>query len=965
LPLRRRAIWTGLGLAAVVAVIGFWALNALESRRLRQELAEARREIAVGQYNSALQRLKEVGARRPGWDEVRYQVGVCEQGRGRPEAALAAWAEVPQWSRFAGLAAVQRARADLARGRLGDAEDELEAVVSRLGTHAAEARRLLLLLLRSQDRPREMGRLLRAAIEATEAPQEIADLLGELWNVDHDPYPIDAARSYLDDLARDAPDDDRVWLGRANLATRSGRLDEADKWLTACERRRDEDPAVWRARLDWAIAANRPDVAWNCLPHVYVENNNDPESKAEAHSLSAWSAAQRGDRNAERMALKECVALTSGDLAALERLAELAVTSGRADEAAGLRRRKDELDRARLAYVELLKADKPLVHAAELARLAETLGMAFEARWWSWIAGKQSSRPSMLSRRPLVALAELLPNEPVPAIGPTTAERGGAASHVRFDDDAASSGLDFIFQNGRSAQRQLPETMSGGVGLLDYDGDGWLDAYVVQGGAFPPDPSAPSSGDRLFRNKGDGTFEDVTTRAGLADARGYGHGVAVGDFDNDGRPDVFVTRWRSYALYRNNGYGTFEDVTAQSGLAGDHDWPTSAAFADLDGDGDLDLYVCHYLDWDAEKPRVCADPKTGAVYYCAPAEFAPLTDHVFRNDRGRFTEITAEAGFAEHTGRGLGVVAADLDDDGKIDIYVANDMSANFLFRNLGSCRFEEVGHASGVATGGSGGNLAGMGIACGDLDGDGKVDLVVTNFFGESSSFYHNLGAGQFSDHAAAVGLAALTRDLLGFGVALFDADNDGRLDLLSANGHVNDGRPQFPWKMPAQLLMGTRSGRLGDAAANEPVGAALRVPHLGRGLAAGDLDNDGRIDAVIVSQGEALVYLHNRTERTGSHFVTLLLEGTRSNKDAIGALVKVRAGEVERVAQRVGGGSYQSSGDPRLHFGLGPTDRIDWVEVRWPSGAVERFEHMPVDTGHLLREGSGTAARLPGWKR
>jgi hypothetical protein len=337
--------------------------------------------------------------------------------------------------------------------------------------------------------------------------------------------------------------------------------------------------------------------------------------------------------------------------------------------------------------------------------------------------------------------------------------------------------------------------MSGGVGLLDYDGDGWLDVFFVQGGPFPPAPGSALGGDRLFRNRRDGTFEDASAASGIAAfRRGYGHGVAVGDVDNDGRPDLFVTRWRSYALYHNLGGGRFEDATESSGLGGERGWPTSAAFADLDGDGDLDLYVCHYLAWDAEHPRTCKNPYGPGLIACEPSAFAAEPDRVFRNDGGRFVDVTAEAGIVDEDGRGLGVVAADLDDDGKVDLLVANDTTANYLFRNLGGFRFEEVGHAAGVSAGANGGYQAGMGIACGDLDGDGRIDLAVTNYFGESTTFFANLGGGLFCVRTAAVGLAAPSRALLGFGAAFVDVDDDGRLDLMTANGHVSDLRPVYP---------------------------------------------------------------------------------------------------------------------------------------------------------------------------
>ena len=443
--------------------------------------------------------------------------------------------------------------------------------------------------------------------------------------------------------------------------------------------------------------------------------------------------------------------------------------------------------------------------------------------------------------------------------------------------------------------------------------------------------------------------------------QGYGQGVTVGDYDNDGHADLFVTRWRSYALYRNRGDGRFEDVTQRAGLSGDRDWPTSAAFADFDHDGDLDLYVCHYVAWDAQNPELCYTfPPNQVVITCNPRELKPRPDHVFRNDQGRFTDVTLAAGVSENQGRGLGVVAADLDDDGRIDFFVANDQSANFLYQNRGGFRFEEKAQVAGVAANAEGGYQAGMGVACGDLDGDGRLDLAVTNFYGESTTFFRNLGQGAFADQTAHVGLAGPTRHLLGFGIAFLDVDNDGRLDLLTANGHVNDYRPSTPYAMPIQLMRGGVDGRLRDV--SDRAGPLFGLRHLGRGLAAGDLDNDGRVDALVVVQNEPLVFLHNQTQP--GHFVTLALEGTVSNRDGVGARVVVIAGSERRIAQRIGGGSYLSAGDPRLHFGLGDARRIESLEVHWPSGRVDRYHDLPADAGYLLREGEAKVMSLTGWR-
>jgi tetratricopeptide (TPR) repeat protein len=946
-----------MALVAALALIGVTAWT-VDSWWFRIELGRAQREIGARLYGSARTRLVRLTAHRPGSSEAQYRLGLCEQALGHADAALAGWARVPLGAPDGGSAAVARAQVLLGRGRLAPAEDLLVAARHQPGPHATDANRLLANILSLQGRVDEV----RPLIPELGMDRDPSVVLIRLWKLDSDPYPIEGVRAQLEEAAQQAPDDDRVWLGRANLAIRTGRYADAREWLEACRKSRPADPAVRRARLDWAVAADRPDELEAALSALAPHQLRP----AEIFTLRAWLAARRGDLRAEELALVARVEQAPGDVQAVTRLAELAQRAGDADRAAWLRRRKSELDRALDRYQKLLALLDPGNRAAdalELARLAETLGRQLEARAWAALAqGEQARREEateVLARLdrseallcdPRRALAELLADlraRPIPVRPSPVLEQPGY--RVCFADDGESAGLRFVHDNGRSALRQLPETMSGGVGLLDYDGDGWLDVYSIQGGPFPPTLSGRKCADRLFRNRGDGTFADISAEAGLACLPGgYSHGVAVGDYDNDGRPDLFVTRWRSYALYRNRG-GTFEDLTEAAGLAGDRDWPTSAAWADLDGDGDLDLYVCHYLVWDAESPRLCRDPATQAVQYCYPRFFDARADHLFRNDGGHFVDVTVASGIRDRDGRGLGVLAADVDQDGLIDLFVANDTTANFLFRNLGGMRFEEVGTAAGVANNGSGGYQAGMGVACGDLDGDGRPDLAVTNFYGESTTFFQNLGGGSFADQTSRVGLAAPSRYRLGFGIVIFDADNDGRLDLATANGHVEDFRPLIPYAMPAQLFVGGEAGRLADV--SDVAGPSWRIPRIGRGLVAGDLDNDGRVDLLLLGQGEPLAYFHNHSE--AGHFLTLCLEGTASNRDAVGAHVMMKAGGRHLHAWRTGGGSYQSSGDHRLHFGLGPSRRADSVEVRWPSGRVDRYHNLKADASYLLREG------------
>jgi thioredoxin-like negative regulator of GroEL len=960
--------------AALALALGYTAYLGAQSWHYRMALTRAQRDLSRGDHAAAATQFAALARRWPGAAEVEYGLGECELARGNADAALAAWSRIPPDSLLRLDVAPAHGRLALERGRFTEAERVLtQAVkVSPARSRAVEVRQLLIHLFVQQGRYDEAQALLERQwrdLAATRPAEALAALRAHA-TIDLDTTPLSGLRSVLDRASALAPGDGRVALARANLATREGRLEDAKAALHQARQAGSADGTVDRAWLRWALAAGRADETEAAAAALGPGGLSADERLA----LDAWRASRRGDRRGERAAWERLLATGPDRPAVLERLATLALADGDNSRATDLRRRKAVIDEALARYRSRTLAGRLTDDPRALARLAATLGRRFEAHALLYMSVRRapsdrearraldattddpSAAPSALA----LSVVQLALNHLAAREGPPA--EAGAAEVPRFTDNAGPAKLAFVFRSGETSLHQLPEVMAGGVGLLDYDGDGFLDVYVVQGGPFPPTIPPGSPGDHLFRNRGDGTFEDVTEPSGVGRAgTGYGHGVAVGDFDNDGHPDLFLTRWRSYRLLRNRGDGRFDDVTGPAGLSGDRGWPASAAFADLDGDGDLDLYVCHYVAWDAAHPRLCRSPARPGYTSCDPKTLEPEPDRVYRNDGGRFTDVTALSGLTESSGRGLGVVAADFDDDGRIDLFVANDGSPNFFWRNLGGFRFEEAGLASGLSANASGGYQAGMGVACGDLDGDGRIDLAVTNFLGESTSFYKNLGHGNFSEQSASVGLLAATRSMLGFGVALVDADNDGRLDLLSANGHVNDFRPDVPYSMPAQLLLGRSGGTLADVSAR--AGEPFQVPHLGRGLAAGDLDNDGLADALIVALDESLVVLRNHSKTSG-HWLTLSLQGATSNRDAVGAVVTVRHRGAQQVAVRFGGGSYLSAGDPRLHFGLGASRLADAVLVRWPSGRVDTFTGLAADRGYALHEGDRAARPLAGFR-
>jgi enediyne biosynthesis protein E4 len=516
---------------------------------------------------------------------------------------------------------------------------------------------------------------------------------------------------------------------------------------------------------------------------------------------------------------------------------------------------------------------------------------------------------------------------------------------VLFADVTAKAGITFVHTSGATPDKHMVETFGSGVAWIDFDNDGFADLYFISG--------APGSSNVLYRNNHDGTFTDVTQRSGTAAVtKAYKTGVAVGDYDNDGDLDLYITAFGPNILLRNNGDGTFTDVTAAAGVAGGaQEWSTSTGFFDYDRDGDLDLYVANYLDVRDENPW-CGQRKPGYRMYCNPTIFEGTPDRLFRNNGdGTFTDVSAKAGIANPAGKGLGVVFCDFDRDGDPDVYVANDLVRNFLYRNNGDGTFTDVAYGAGVGFDINGKPQAGMGVDCGDIDGDGYPELFVTNFSEELNTLYQNRGDGTFEDATQKLGLASGYLPL-GFGTKMYDVDNDGDLDLHVTNGHVIDNvklyQPNLSYEQK-DLLYENVGGRFKDISA--AAGPALQTLRVGRGLAVADYDNDGYLDVAILSLGRRAVLLKNQGARAGN-WVEIRAQGTASNSFGLGATVRATVEGRTLVREVNNAASYLSSNDIRVHLGLGSAKAIQHLEILWPSGRKQVLDGVPANQILTVKE-------------
>jgi len=517
-------------------------------------------------------------------------------------------------------------------------------------------------------------------------------------------------------------------------------------------------------------------------------------------------------------------------------------------------------------------------------------------------------------------------------------------------DATDSSGITFVHTDGSAGRRHIVETIASGVGLIDFDNDGHLDLYFLNGAPLPGTaPSGTPPVNALYRNNGDGTFTDVTRQTSTGDL-GYALGCAVADYDNDGDEDIYITNYGPNRLLRNNGDGTFSDFTAAAGV-GDPAFSAGCSFLDYDRDGDVDLYANNYLEFDPATAKPCL--RANIPVYCDPRTYPPVADRLYRNNGdGTFTDVSQSSGIGGYQGYGMGMGCGDLDDDGWPDILVGNDVMENFLFRNRGDGTFEEVGLLAGVAYDQYGDEQGTMGVNLGDYDGDGRFDVLVTDYQKQPTTLYRNLGELQFQDVTVATGAGTGSIPLVTWACGLADFDNDGNRELFTTAGHLQDTVEQFDQTSTYKqrnVLLAWREGRFTDIA--EESGPGLQVVESSRGAALGDLDNDGDVDVVVQNARARPTLLINQTAPTNNWSILKLI-GTRSNRSAVGAVVRLTAGSRTQVDEVRSGRGYQSAEDLRIHFGLGQARTIDRIEIRWPSGESQTLTNVEPNAIHRIVE-------------
>lgn len=931
-------------------------------------LAEARAALDRKDWPAAEKLARQAIAANEQPAVARLIAGKAAEGSGRFAEAVRFWKEIP-----ASEAALAVEGAVLAGNALLDQlhrATEAEAMFRRaleLDNSHVPALERLAFLLAAEGRVSEAKPLILRLFDQRVVDVDQLALLG--MSQGHIDAPELLRECHMADRT-----DPYLLLGLASSRTFNVTPEQAKLLLEAAV---EQAPALFDAqiRLGMALLAERD-------PGAFVAWHNSLPDGADEHA-GIWAirgtwAQHLGEADVATRCFWEAVRRDPNDRGAVYQLSQLLLREGKEAEAEPLIKRSDQLQLLRQKEdLLLLSEHTSLQPMRDVAEQLIELGRLWEAWGWYRLANRQSQAEALndefdlksrLNRGVPLTLAESNPvanldlsNYPIPdwktpdqSIG--TSELKGSGK-IAFVEQARDVGLDFTYfcnSHPTNEGKRMYEFPGGGVAVLDYDLDGWPDMHLTQGCRWPVDPAATEYIDRLFRNDSGKCFADVTALARIAES-GFSHGVNVGDFDNDGFPDLYIANAGANRLLRNNGDGTFADVS-QNVLDAGTSWTTSCLVADLTGDGLPDLYDVNYAEADDIFDRICKHAD-GVPRMCMPFHFPAAQDQFYANQGdGTFVEATAAAGFKAENGKGLGVVAADFDGSHRLSLFIANDTTPNFFFqREAGSpdeARFREMGVAAGVAFNESGRAEGCMGVAAGDADGDGQLDLFVGNFLNETNTLYLQQGQGSFVDATAAFHLAEPSLELLAFGTQFIDADLDGDLDLLVTNGHVDDVRAyDRPYYMRAQVFEKSSGGPFIELEPSS-AGSFFATEHLGRGLASLDWNRDGRVDAVI-SHLDSNAALLTNDSRDAGNFIQLRLCGTAQSRDAIGATVSVVAGGRQLVRQLTAGDGYQSSNERLLTFGVGKAEIVEKVRVAWPSGTVGIYTNLLSGKVYVCVEG------------
>ena len=974
----------GATIVAALLLAGWWWQSHAPAKPVSELLREARVALATGDYETADACCREVLSRDPKNIETLLLAGAVAMKSERFEDALAFFRVVPPSSAEHSITAVFSA-AEVSRGmgHLADAERDYRKVLIQRPQHIA-ARERLAFILDLQGRRWESVPHLLELLRQDQISFSTLIRLGARDAAIPAPAELEKARLAKTDIAA-------VKLAEAAAALAKHQPEKADSLLAEVFRQKPSLVEA-HARLGLMLADRDP----SAIPRWQHNLPAGAESHPDVWVARGLWAQQTGQTREAMRCFAEAAVLDPNQRIAQYQLSQLLVGSEFEDLAADCAERARLLQKlaALMSQLTLNRSDTEAMRSASIT--LERMGRYWEAYGWCGLIlvvdpNQEAMRTRMqaLHRRltpelPLTAPAAdpterfdvsvfPLPVWPAVASEPLVSRLAvDVGPNIRFVDRAADAGLNFTYFNGgdpATPGTRMYEFSGGGIGVIDYDGDGFPDVYLTQGCRWPPKVESTEYRDRLFRNLGNGHFQDVTDAAGLGDGW-FSQGVSIGDVDDDGWPDIYLANIGRNRMYRNNGDGTFIDFTDQGGFEG-REWTTSCLLADIDGDGFPDIYDVNYLKGDDLFDRLCL--VDGQQRTCVPSVFSAERDRIQLNQQdGRFHDVSsAQADSLEPARAGMGIIAVDVDGDGRLSLFVANDVVANSLLVNEtvadgGPLVLRENALLAGLAFDRNGRAQACMGVAAGDVDGDGRIDLLVTNYYEEANSLYLQTAAGLFAESSRSAGLHDPSFRQLGFGAQFLDADLDGWLDLVIANGHLDDFRYiDIPYRMRPQFFSNRGSGRF-ENVTGQSVGDYFDRKLLGRSLTVLDWNRDGRPDFAVSHLETPVALVTNETDVTNEtgRWLTLRLHGTQSSRDAIGTTVTLRCAEQSWTHQLTAGSGYQSSNERVLLFGLGDCERIDHLKIRWPSGLVETFDEIKANRELVSVEGAGKLLELPNGK-